>query len=88
MKPSPALTQQSKIYPANYRGRVPKKIKMAMTLYPDRVCGISCGKPGTMLELDQVYDCWVNMNGAVSGLCANGELLGVKPGEFDVVEWH
>lgn len=85
---SPALTHQSKGYPANYRGRVPRKIKMAKTLYPDEVCGISLGKPGTMLELDQVYDCWVNSHGAVSGYCDNGEKLGVKPGEFDVVEWH
>ena len=61
---------------------------MAKTLYPDEVCGISLGKPGTMLELDQVYDCWVNIHGAVAGWCDNGEKLGVKPGEFDVVEWH
>lgn len=85
---SPALTHQSKGYPANYRGRVPKKIRMAKTLYPDEVCGISLGKPGTMLELDQVYFCWVNSHGAVAGWCDNGEKLGVKPGEFDVVEWY
>ena len=85
---SPALSFQSKIYPARFRGRVPKKIKMAVTVYPDQVCGISLAKPGTMLELDQTYDCRVNVNGAVSGLCANGELLGVKPDEFDVVEWR
>jgi hypothetical protein len=84
---SPALTTQSKYYPANYRGRVPKKIKMAKTLYPDLpwMPGI---KPGTMLELNMVYDCWVNSHGAVAGWCDNGEKLGVKPGEFDVVEWH
>ena len=85
---SPALTHQSRLYPANYRGRVPRKIKMAKTLYPDEVCGISLGKPGTMLEINMVYDCWVNSNGAVAGYCDNGEKLGVKPGEFDVVEWH
>jgi hypothetical protein len=85
---SPALSQQSEHYPANFRGRVPKKIKMAKTLYPDEVCGISLAKPGTMLELNQVYDCWVNSHGAVAGYCDNGEKLGVKPGECDVVEWH
>lgn len=85
---SPALTHQSKGYPANYRGRVPKKIKMAKTLYPDEIGGISLAKPGTMLELDQVYECWVNSHGAVAGYCDNGQKLGVKPGEFDVVEWH
>jgi hypothetical protein len=30
----------------------------------------------------------VNSHGAVAGWCDNGEKLGVKPGEFDVVEWH
>lgn len=85
---SPALTHQSKLYPANYRGRVPKKIKMAKTLYPDEIAGFKLGKPGTMLELNMVYDCWVNSHGAVAGYCDNGEKLGVKPGEFDVVEWH
>jgi hypothetical protein len=66
---------------------VPKKIKMAKTLYPDLpwMPGI---KPGTMLELNMVYDCWVNIHGAVAGWCDHGEKLGVKPGEFDVVEWH
>lgn len=85
---SPALTHQSKLYPANYRGRVPRKIKMAKTLYPDEIAGFKLGKPGTMLELNMVYDCWVNSHGAVAGYCDNGEKLGVKPGEFDVVEWH
>jgi hypothetical protein len=85
---SPALTRQSDSYPANYRGRVPKKIKMAKTLYPDEIAGFKLGKPGTMLELNMVYDCWVNSHGAVAGYCDNGEKLGVKPGEFDVVEWH
>jgi hypothetical protein len=64
------------------------RIKMAKTLYPDEVYGINLGKPGTMLELDQVYACWVSIHGAVAGWCDNGERLGVKPGEFDVVEWH
>lgn len=84
---SPALAEQSKGYPANYRGRVPKKIKMAKTVYPDLpwMTGI---KPGTMLELDQTYFCWVNIHGAVAGWCDNGEKLGVKPSEFDVVEWY
>ncbi len=86
MNTSPALRYQGEKYPANYRGRVPSKIKMAKTVYPDYP---DPRQPaGTMLELDQVYDCWVNSYGAVSGICTNGEKLGVKPGEFDVVEWH
>jgi hypothetical protein len=28
------------------------------------------------------------MHGAVAAICRNGEKLGIKPAEFDVVEWH
>lgn len=30
-----------------------------------------------------VYPAWVNPHGAVSVQAANGEMLGVKPGEFE-----
>jgi len=33
------------------------------------------------------YDCESNKWGAVSVLAENGQKLGVKPSEFDVVEW-
>jgi hypothetical protein len=32
------------------------------------------------------YQAISNKNGAISGLCENGEYLGVKPGEFEFVE--
>ena len=83
--PSPALKSKAKDFPARFSGRVPKKIKMLTTVYPHWPPAI---KPGTMLEMGQVYDCWVNIHGAVSGWCDNGEKLGVTPGEFDVVEWQ
>ena len=83
---SPALKHQSEIYPANYRGRVPLKIRMAKTVYPD--LPFLCKRKDTVATVDEVYECWVNSHGAVAAICRNGETLGVKPGEFDVIEWH
>lgn len=83
---SPALTHQSEHYPPRYRGRVPWKIKMACTVRPDLEWMFKTR--GTVAVRDEVYECWVNMHGAVSAICRNGERLGVKPAEFDVVEWH
>jgi hypothetical protein len=83
---SPALKHQSEIYPPRYRGRVPWKIKMACTVRPDLEW--LCKTRGTVAVMDEVYECWVNMHGAVAAICRNGEKLGIKPAEFDVVEWH
>lgn len=83
---SPALKHQSEIYPPRYRGRVPWKIKMACTVRPDLEW--LCKTRGTVAVMDGVYECWVNMHGAVSAICRNGEKLGIKPAEFDVVEWQ
>lgn len=80
----PALHRQSEHYPARFRGRVPKRILMEKTIYPE--CpGM---KPGTVARRDAEYDAWTNSHGAVCAVCENGEHLGVKPDEFAVIEWH
>jgi hypothetical protein len=33
------------------------------------------------------YDAWVNQHGAVAAILSGGE-LGLKPDEFEVIEWH
>jgi len=86
---SPALTHQSKHYPERFGGRVPLQIKMLMTVRPDPWCSLArVGKPGTILREGQIYTAWTNSHGAVCGWCCNGEKLGVKPDEFEVVSWH
>lgn len=55
------------------------KIKMLMTVTPDFSF---LAKPGTVLVMGETYEATVNRNGAVSGVCENGEVLGVKPHEF------
>ena len=41
--------------------------------------------PGTKLLAGKVYEATTNKHGAVCGICENGELLGVKPDEFNVL---
>lgn len=47
-------------------------------------------KPGTVLRAGLEYDAITNPYGAISGICENGERLGVKPSEFEFItapEW-
>jgi hypothetical protein len=92
---SPALEWQSNkkgdfAYPANFRGKVPLKVKLAKTVTPDlmefsAILGI---KKDTVALKDNEYYVWVNSYGAVTAILPNGERLGLVPSEFDVTEWH
>jgi hypothetical protein len=89
---SPALKWQSdrpgrSAYPANYRGRVPLKVRLAKTVEPD-LKGIVPTVPGTIAMQESEYFVWVNSYGAVTAILPNGERLGLLPSEFDVTEWH
>lgn len=82
---SPALKHRSKHYPERFNDRVPLTIRMTMNVRPDLWCS---GRPGTILRRDEVYPAWTNSHGAVCGICANGERLGVKPDEFEVESFY
>jgi predicted RNA-binding Zn-ribbon protein involved in translation (DUF1610 family) len=56
---------------------------MLMTVTPDFSF---LAKPGTILKKGDTYEATENKNGAVSGICENGEVLGVKPHEFKRIE--
>ncbi len=62
------------------------KIRMLRNVRPDFLFGMVSGKPGTILRCGMEYQGTTNKNGAISGICDNGEKLGVKPGEFEFVE--
>lgn len=80
---SPALIEQSMSYPARYEGRVPRRVRMLETVRPD----VPLSKILPALRGAE-YEVWVNRNGAVSAFTAEGEDLGLRPGEFEVIEWH
>lgn len=90
-KTSPALQWQSDrpgraAYPANFRGRVPLKVRLAKRVVPDFY--LPNHPTGTECEKDGEYYVWVNSYGAVSAILPNGQKLGLIPSEFDVIEWH
>ena len=60
------------------------RIKMLTTVKPGLVFLIA--KPGTVLSAGREYKAMANQHGAISGLCDNGEWLGVKPGEFELLD--
>lgn len=87
---SPALTHQSDgpgraEYPANFRGKVPLKVKVAKTVTPDLPFLV---KSSAICKINEEYHVWVNSQGAVSAILPDGERLGLLPSEFDVTEWH
>ena len=62
------------------------KIKMLETVRPDFPFFIVGVHLDTMLIYGEVYEATPNKYGAVCGICKNGKKLGVKPGEFEIVE--
>lgn len=58
-------------------------IKMLQNVRPDFMF---LAKPGTILRAGMEYKATSNKHGAICGFCENGELLGVKPGEFAIVK--
>jgi hypothetical protein len=49
-----------------------------------RGCGF-ISKPGTVLKEGDEVEAETNPCGAISGLCKNGEWLGLYPGEFEFI---
>ncbi len=79
---SPALQKQSEHYPIYFDGRVPLRVRMLDTVSSELPFG-----PQNVAYSGGEFECWVNSHGAVA-VFIDGELLGVKPDEFKVLEWH
>lgn len=82
---SPALTYQSDSYPPVWRGKVPKRVNIVITVHPDMPF---LAKPGTCAHGGEDYYVTVNSHGAIAAILPNGERLGLKPYEFEIIEWH
>ena len=88
-KYGPALKVQSEYYPASWHSKVPKKIKMAKTVTSSSKPFYSINNEPTLTaENDKEYECWVNSHGAVAAIMPDGRHLGLKPYEFEIIEWH
>lgn len=62
------------------------KIKMLETVRPELPFLLFGAHRDTVLVYGEVYEAAKNKYGAVCGICKNGQRLGVKPGEFEIVE--
>jgi len=84
----PALHEKTTTYP--FGGKVPSKIKMRVDVVPDIPFHVSLleSLKWQAASEGETYDCWVNSHGAVCVVFPDGEKIGVKPHEFEVVEWH
>jgi hypothetical protein len=80
---SPALRIRKPGYPARFNGQVPRLIRTRRTIRPDFPFLAS---PGCVAREANVYLAWTNSQGAVAAVIPGGN-LGLKPDEFDVVEW-
>lgn len=84
---SSALKNQSEHYPPVWKGKVPKRVKMAKTVTSD--LPIFLQKTESIIaEGGKEYYVYCNSHGAISAILPNGEKLGLKPYEFEVIEWH
>jgi hypothetical protein len=57
---------------------------MATTIRPD----FPFGHTGLVAVRGEEYEAWTNSHGAVCAVFSDGERLGVKPYEFEVIEWQ
>lgn len=62
------------------------KIKMLETVRPDFPHLLLKVPLDTILIHGEIYEATQNKHGAVCGICENVQKLGVKPGEFEIVE--
>ena len=83
---SPALTHRSKHYPAAWHQKVPKRVRMAKTVYSDVPVFMTGGERLAALD-GKEYNVWVNSQGAVTAILEDGQRLGLKPYEFEIIEW-
>lgn len=71
--------------------RVPKRVRMLCTVTSDFLPGtmisVAVGDPLVAVN-QQTFPAWTNSYGAVAVHMPDGRKLGVKPDEFEVVDWH
>lgn len=70
--------------------KVPKTVRLKQTVMTDTIPGTTMFiSPNPLVAPDGfTYPAWTNSYGAVCAVFPNGDKLGLKPGEFEVTEWH
>jgi hypothetical protein len=83
-----ALETPNNSLPPEWNGRIPQTVRLRETVRPDFIGPITNRECARMVAYSgSVWPCRCNPHGAVAIVFPSGELLGVKPGEFDVIDW-
>jgi hypothetical protein len=86
--PSPfrsmALYGKLPSYPEAFLRRVPYRVRLLTGVTGE----VPDGDPIVTLQAGTEPEVMVNPNGAVTAITPGGDLLGLKPGEFEVLAWH
>ncbi len=82
-----AMHSISEHYPKLYEGKIPLRVKMLETVTSD-LPFFMMDDPANIAIGGNEYWVRVNCHGAVSAVFEDGSELGLKPAEFEVVEWH
>jgi hypothetical protein len=87
---SPALQYRSEHYPASWNQKVPRRVRMAKTVTSELppIVLVSQGLSRLAAIGGREYDVWCNSHGAVTAILEGGELLGLRPYEFEIIAWH
>lgn len=81
----PAVHYKSEYYP--YGDRIPTKVKMLKTVTADHSEFFDIN-PAPLAPAGAVLSSWTNSHGAIAVVLNDGIHLGIKPGEFEIVEWR
>jgi hypothetical protein len=73
-------------YPSYFNRRIPLKVRMNTTVESDAPFPICLDYKPCLWSHE--YYVQVNSYGAVTAIHEDGSLLGLKPGEFKIIEWH
>lgn len=89
-EPIPALSFRSEHYPSRFEGRVPRRVRIvAPHVMPDYPIALLAAEyRGLVARFGDEFDAWTNSHGAVAIIFPDGRQLGVKPDEFEVIEWY
>ena len=84
-----AMHHLSEHYPERYKGKIPLKVKMLDTVSSDLPVFLMQEDEQFPLAIkENEYYVSVNCHGAVTAIFDDGRVLGLKPDEFEVIEFH
>lgn len=88
--PALHVRRTDKGYP--FGDRVPKTVRLTQTVttdpIPETAIFVSHPHPPMIAINSTTYPAWTNSYGAACAVFPDGKRLGLKPDEFEVVEWH